>query len=160
MRRKRQQCCVGGLPGGIVVPSRWKIQNHPRSPTPTTRSPVAHVKFCPGPPFSQRRSFSKLPNIGFRFWQSTMCWFLSCTEPDRWAQGRVVGWWLSWIWWLGLGLAPGGGRTRLKGEEKGVIDQAAIGGKKSLLLTLRPISRPRRMARTILEHGLPSYRNG
>ena len=32
-----------------------------------SRRPVAHVKFCPGPPFSQRRSFSKLPNIGFRF---------------------------------------------------------------------------------------------
>ena len=32
-----------------------------------SRPLVAHVKFCPGPPFSQRRSFSKLPNIGFRF---------------------------------------------------------------------------------------------
>lgn len=39
----------------------------PQDPRPTARRPVAHVKFCPGPPFSQRRSFSKLPNIGFRF---------------------------------------------------------------------------------------------
>ena len=57
----------GGHRGAVEVEESM-LKPPSLTPTPTTaRPPVAHVKFCPGPPFSQRRSFSKLPNIGFRF---------------------------------------------------------------------------------------------